>query len=239
MNDKALEITQQKLTPDVYEMLEKIALASYDSRKFGITKPGEATIKLLFCLEAGLHLSTANTGLYIVNGKLAVQSNTIAAKLRQHPNYDYEIKEHTDKICTIEIWRLGRSGEWGVAGVSTFTIDDAKSAGLLGKDVWKQYPKNMLFGRAITNGYRFYAPDVFGMPLYIPEELGMKVDSEGSPIIEGSFSVHEPQEMTLNDLTGKYGFTLKQILDANNGSVPKPEEMAAVYEKLSEGESNV
>jgi hypothetical protein len=237
MNDKTLEITQQKLTPDVYDMLEKIALASFESRRFGIAKQGEATIKLLFCLEAGLHLSTANTGLYIVNGKLAVQSNIISAKLRQHPNYDYEIKEHTDKVCTIEIWRLGRSGEWGVAGVSSFTIEDAKSAGLLSNDVWKKYPKNMLFGRAITNGYRFYAPDVFGMPLYIPEELGMKVDSEGSPIIEGSYSVNEPQEMTLKDLQEK--FEIKDILAANNGSIPaNSAEVKAVYEKLSGGESD-
>jgi hypothetical protein len=229
-------ITQeQKLTPEVYQMLQAIATDSYDSRKFGISKPGEATIKLLFCLEAGLHLSTANTGLYIVNGKLAVQSNTIAAKLRQHPNYDYEIKEHTDKVCIIEIWRLGRSGEWGVAGVSSFSIDDAKKAGLLGKDVWQNYPKNMLFGRAITNGYRFYAPDVFGMPLYIPEELGMKVDSEGSPIIVEGFVDNGPKEMTLADLQAKY--EISDILIANDGKIPSTEkEILAVDKKL--GESN-
>lgn len=236
MNDKALEITQQKLTPDVYEMLEKIALASYDSRKFGIAKPGEATIKLLFCLEAGLHLSTANTGLYIVNGKLAVQSNTISAKLRQHPNYDYEIKEHTDKVCTIEIWRLGRSGEWGIAGTSSFTIDDAKNAGLLSNDVWKKYPKNMLFGRAITNGYRFYAPDVFGMPLYIPEELGMKVDGEGTPIVESEIEEGHFEEMTLADLQAKYA--IDDILAANDGKVPSTADEIAMIDKRLGGESN-
>lgn len=230
-------ITQkQKLTPDVYEMLEKIALATYNSRKFGVSKTDESTIKLLFCLETGLHLSTANTGLYIVNGRLAVQSNVISAKLRQHPNYDYEVKEHTDKVCTIEIWRLGRSGEWGVAGTSSFTIDDAKKAGLLGKDVWQNYPKNMLFGRAITNGYRWYAPDVFGMPLYIPEELGMKVDREGSPIIEGTFVDNGPKEMTLADLQAKYDIV--DILAANDNKIPKTEkEILAVDKKLG-GESD-
>lgn len=230
-----LIVPEQKLTPDVYEMLEKIALASYDSRKFGITKPGEATIKLLFCLEAGLHLSTANTGLYIVNGKLAVQSNVIAAKLRQHPNYDYEIKEHTDKVCTIEIWRLGRSGEWGIAGVSTFTIEEARKADLLKKDVWMHYPKNMLFGRALTNGYRWYAPDVFGMPLYIPEELGMKVDGEGSPIIEGVFQ-DVAKEMTLADLQAKYD--IEAILKANDGKIPSTEKEILAVDKMLGGESD-
>lgn len=231
-----LIVPEQKLTPDVYEMLEKIALASYDSRKFGITKPGEATIKLLFCLEAGLHLSTANTGLYIVNGKLAVQSNVIAAKLRQHPNYDYEIKEHTDKVCTIEIWRLGRSGEWGIAGVSTFTIEEARKADLLKKDVWMHYPKNMLFGRALTNGYRWYAPDVFGMPLYIPEELGMKVDGEGSPIIEGTFQDVTTKEMTLADLQAKYD--IEAILKANDGKIPSTEKEILAVDKMLGGETD-
>lgn len=230
-----LIVPEQKLTPDVYEMLEKIALASYESRKFGLTKPGEGTVKLLFCLEAGLHLSTANTGLYIVNGKLAVQSNVIAAKLRQHPNYDYEIKEHTDKVCTIEIWRLGRSGEWGIAGVSSFTIEEARKADLLKKDVWMHYPKNMLFGRALTNGYRWYAPDVFGMPLYIPEELGMKVDGEGSPIIEGVFQ-DVTKEMTLADLQAKYD--IEAILKANDGKIPSTEKEILAVDKTLGGKTD-
>jgi len=231
-----LTVPEQKLTPVVYEMLEKVALASYESRKFGIAKPGEATIKLLFCLEAGLHLSTANTGLYIVNGKLAVQSNIIAAKLRQHPNYDYEIKEHTDKICTIEIWRLGRSGEWNIAGVSSFAIEDAKNAGLLSNDAWKKYPRNMLFGRALTNGYRWYAPDVFGMPLYIPEELGVKVDSNGAPVIEGQFTENGPKEMTLVDLQIKY--SIEDILTANDGKIPSTEKEILTVDKKLGGESD-
>jgi hypothetical protein len=37
---------------------------------------------------------------------------------------------------------------------------DAKAAGLAGKDVWKQYPRNMLFARALTNGMRWFTPDL-------------------------------------------------------------------------------
>lgn len=233
---KDLVVMQNKLTPDVWQMLMSVADASFESRQFGIARQGEAAIKMLFCYENGLPLTAANTGLYIVKNKLAVQSNIIAAKLRLHPNYDYKILEHGNEICSIEFLRRGHDGEFHTEGISTFDKEDAKKAGLLTKDVWQNYPRNMYFGRAISNGQKWYAPDLFSQPIYIPEELGMKVDSEGSPIIEGDFSVSGSQEMTLKDLQEK--FEIKDILAINGGKIPSTSaEVQAVYEQLS-GESD-
>jgi hypothetical protein len=62
-------------------------------------------------------------------------------------------------------------------GVSTFTIDDAKKAQT--KNLEK-FPRNMLFARAISNGARWYCPDIFGgSPVYTPDEMGMSVDEDG------------------------------------------------------------
>lgn len=236
MNDKALTTTINKLTPDVWSMLQSVAEASFESRQFGIARTGEAAIKVLFCYENSLPLTAANTGLYIVNKKLAVQSNIIAAKFRQHPDYDYKIKILTDDCCEIEVYRRMFGGEPEAIGVSKFDKENAKQAGLLVKDNWRNYPRNMYFGRALTNAYRWYAPDLFSQPVYIPEELGMKVDSEGSPVIEGDFSVVDPQEMTLTDLQKKYA--IDDILVANDGKVPSTSaEIAAIDKKLG-GESD-
>lgn len=232
MNDKALTTTINKLTPDVWSMLQSVAEASFESRQFGIARQGEAAVKVLFCYENNLPLTAANTGLYIVNKKLAVQSNIIAAKFRQHPDYDYKIKTLTDDCCEIEVYRRMFGGEPEVIGISKFDKEDAKTAGLLAKDNWKNYPRNMYFGRALTNAYRWYAPDLFSQPVYIPEELGMKVDSEGSPVIEGDFSVVNNETMTLADLQAKYD--IADILKANNDKVPSTEqEILAVDKKLS------
>ena len=54
--------------------------------------------------------------------------------------------------------------------MSTLTIKDAAKAGLVNKDVWKNYPKNMLFARAVSNACRFYCPEVIS-GYYSTEEL--------------------------------------------------------------------
>lgn len=224
MNELAI---RNKLTPDVWQMLESIAAASFESRKFGIVKQGEASIKLLFCYENNLPLSAANTGLYVVNNRLAVQSNIIASQFRMHPIYDYEIAELTNKSCTIDILKNGE-----VWKSVAFDENDAKRAGLLAKDNWQKYPKNMYFGRALTNAYRWYCPELFSQPVYIPEELNMRVDESGSPIVEVTdYVITEPKQMTLKDLQDSY--SIPEILAANDNKIPQTqEEVEAVAAKL-------
>ena len=73
---------------------------------------------------------------------------------------------------------LFRSGRESL-GVSTFTAADARKAQTqnMGK-----FPRNMLHARALTNGCRWYCPDVFGGPIYTPDELGAEVDEDGQPV---------------------------------------------------------
>ena len=48
---------------------------------------------------------------------------------------------------------------------------------------WKNYPKAMMFARAISNGVRSYCPDVFsGMLVYTPDELAAQVNASGEVI---------------------------------------------------------
>lgn len=48
---------------------------------------------------------------------------------------------------------------------------------------WKNYPKAMMFARAISNGVRTYCPDVFsGMLVYTPDELAAQVNASGEVI---------------------------------------------------------
>jgi hypothetical protein len=54
-------------------------------------------------------------------------------------------------------------------GESTFTIQNATKAGLVNKQVWKDYPRNMLFARAVSNGARLFCADI--ITAYTPEEV--------------------------------------------------------------------
>jgi len=110
----------------------------------------------------------AMSQIHIVKGKPLVGAGIIAAKIRQSDFYDYQVKSHTTKECTIEFFERDFSGDWknerpkwNLIGTEQYTIEMAKEAGYL-KDfsAWKSSPKNMLFARCISNGQKFYCPDV-------------------------------------------------------------------------------
>jgi hypothetical protein len=138
----------------------------------------QAAVKVIAGQELGLGPVAAMTGVHIVQGKVTLGANMIAALIRRSGRYDYRVVEHTDKVCRIDFYRDGER-----IGESSFSIEDAKRAGLLAKPgPWTQHPRNMLFARAISNGAKWHAPDVFAGPVYTPDELGAVVDAEGDVV---------------------------------------------------------
>jgi hypothetical protein len=57
-----------------------------------------------------------------------------------------------------------------VLGESSFSMQDAKDAQLVkehAKSAWRAHPRNMLFARAMSNGVRWYCPELTGgIPIY-------------------------------------------------------------------------
>jgi len=122
----------------------------------------EAAVKILAGRELGLTPLESMGGIYMVNGKVALQSKLIAALIKRSRRYDYVIDTLSNEECTITFYRLNSDGQRGdKLGQSSFTIKDAALAGIVNKQVWKNFPKNMLYARAITNGARFYTPDAY------------------------------------------------------------------------------
>jgi hypothetical protein len=145
----------------------------------------QAAVKVMAGSEVGLGPIASMTNIHIVQGKVTIGANMIAALIRRHPDYDYEVTEHTDKVCSVKFFYKGKP-----AGTSTFTIEDAATAGLTKNPTWKAHPRNMLFARAISNGAKWYAPDVSaGAPIYTPDELGAEVDGETLEVV----SVPQPE----------------------------------------------
>lgn len=231
MTTQALTI-RQELTPSTWEMLMSVGTAIKASRVFGSATAEEAAIKLLFCYENGLPLTTASNGLYVVNGRIAARTNVIAAQLRRHPDYDYEVVEITPKGATVAILRRV-DGKLTEAGRASFTLDDAKQAGLLGKDNWKNYPEDLCFARALSRAQRRYAPDVFGQPVYTPEELNENIVDAPSWTVIPSVAAVGPAKPDLLALVEAFG--AEAVMAANGGMIPATDaEVAAVAEALGE-----
>ena len=134
-----------------------------------VKSQSQAVVKILAGRELMLSPFESMASIYIVNGKLALTSKAMAGLLKKSKIYDYKIDKLTDEECTISLLKKDSEGTSEI-GKSTFTFKDAAKAGLVNKDVWKSYPKNMLFARAITNLTRFYCPEVIS-GYYVKEEL--------------------------------------------------------------------
>lgn len=143
----------------------------------------QAGVKVLAGLEMGIGAFAAMSGIHIIEGKPSVGAGLMAAAVKRHPKYDYRVKRHDAEACVIAFYEDGE-----VVGESSFTIEDAKQAGVAFKSrqgyptPWAKNPRNMLFARALSNGVRWYCPDVFDVSTYTPEELGADTDDEGNVI---------------------------------------------------------
>ena len=139
----------------------------------------QAAVKVMAGAELGFGPIASMTGINIIKGKVTLSANIMAAAVKRSGKYDYVVKTLTETECHLVFYQAKT-----VIGESKFTMDDAKQAVLATGDNWRKFPKNMLFARAISNGAKWYCPDVFGGgPIYTPDELGATVDGETGEIL--------------------------------------------------------
>ena len=124
---------------------------------------GQAFVKIQAGQEIGIPPFAAMSGIHIIQGKPTLGAGLIASAVKGSGKYDYKVKEMSDKICSIDFFQGTEN-----IGNSTFTIEDAKKQATKNLD---KFPKNMLFARAISNGVKWFCPDVFSGPVYVPEEM--------------------------------------------------------------------
>ena len=128
-----------------------------------IKTAAQAVVKIQAGSEMGIPPFAAMSGIHIIQGKPTVGAGLMAANVKGSGKYDYRVTESTEKVCSIDFFQ----GKEKI-GNSTFTIEDAKKAQTKNLD---KFPKNMLFARAISNGVKWFCPDIFNGPVYVPEEM--------------------------------------------------------------------
>jgi hypothetical protein len=154
--DESKSLTEYEALKEPMAMGEVFALSGMFP---DVKTKAQGAVKILAGRELGLSPFESMKNIYLVNGRLAIMSNALASLVKKSTKYDYQVKSLTDEECTIIFYRIKSDSEKEVLGTSTFTSKDAAKAGLINKDNWKSYPKNMLFARALANGVRWYAPD--------------------------------------------------------------------------------
>jgi hypothetical protein len=138
--------------------------------------PANLLYALQYAQALGLPAIAVVTGIHVIKGKPTVSSETMRA-LALRAGHTVRV-EATPEAATVTVIRKGDTVEQRF----TFTIEDARQAGLTNSQTWKAYPRAMLTARATSEAMRAACPDILMGASYVPEELGAEVDGAGDPI---------------------------------------------------------
>lgn len=154
----------------------------------------QAIVKVMAGHELGFPPIASMTGVYIVKGKVSLSANLIAAAIKRSGKYNFRVRHLDNDACEIEFMEMV-AGKWESIGLSSLSMTEAMAANLhkdwskdkqqwVDKPTWKNFPRNMLYARTMSNGAKWFCPDIFGGPVYTPEELGATVDGETGEVID-------------------------------------------------------
>ena len=119
-------------------------------------KPGNVLVAIQWGMEIGLQPMQAMQNIAVINGRPSIWGDAMIALVRACPAFEYITETQTDREATCVIKRKGEP-----EAVRTFSMEDAKRAGLTGKSgPWTQYPKRMMQMRARSWALRDVFPDV-------------------------------------------------------------------------------
>lgn len=168
--------------------IERMASAVSKSGLFGIKTVEQAAALMLIAQAEGMHPAIAARDFHVIQGRPALKADAMLARFQQAGG-KVNWTSYTDtKVAATFSHPAGGSVE------IEWTLDQAKRAGLTGKDVWRQYPRAMLRARVISEGIRTVYPGV-AVGIYTPEELS---DAEikparARPIDMGAADIVEPE----------------------------------------------
>ena len=169
----SFSLTPQSLD-EALRFAEVLAQSSIVPKDFQ-GNPGNILVAVQWGMELGLQPMQAMQSIAVINGRPALWGDAVIALVRSSPACEYIYETDDGHTATIRVKRRGEEEQ-----VRTFSMDDAKAAGLAGKTgPWTQYPKRMRQMRARAFALRDVFPDVLrGMPIaeevqVIPTEKDM------------------------------------------------------------------
>lgn len=142
-----------------------------------IGKPENIMLAVQMGSEIGLAPMQAIQNIAVINGKPAVYGDALLAIVKAHPKFAGIQETMTgtgdEMIARCVVKRTGDTDT-----VATFSVSDAKAAGLWGKTgPWQQYPKRMLQMRARGFATRDAFPDALKGLISAEEAADIPVDT--------------------------------------------------------------
>ncbi|WP_289008260.1 hypothetical protein [uncultured Thermomonospora sp.] len=167
--------------PDVVKLAEYIAMTEFVPA--GLRgKPAAVAAAVLAGREQGIGPMTSLTHMHVVEGRPTMSAELKRARVLAAGHHIHYV-EMTSTRCVVRGRRRG-SDEWTTV---TWTMDDARRAGLAGKANWQRHPRRMLQARATSELCDLLFPDVVG---------GMPTTEDVADDVEAVEPVEQPKRRT-------------------------------------------
>ncbi len=157
---KGFSLAPQSLD-EAMRFADILATSSIVPKDFA-NNPGNILVAIQWGMELGLQPMQAMQSIAVINGRPALWGDAVIGLVRGSPLCEYIHEEDDGETATCRVKRRGEAEQ-----VRTFSMADAKAAGLSGKaGPWTSYPKRMRQMRARSFALRDVFPDVLrGMPV--------------------------------------------------------------------------
>lgn len=151
---KQIGLTPQNID-EALRLADVMAKSSIVPREYQ-GNPGNILVAIQWGAEIGLPPLQAMQNIAVINGRPAIWGDAVLAIVRASGLLESITEDITDTCATCTVQRRGE-----LPTARTFTLEDAKKAGLLGKQgPWSQYQRRMLQMRARAWALRDVFPDV-------------------------------------------------------------------------------
>lgn len=167
-----------------FNELQGMADAIASSGLFGMKTSNQALALMLVAQAEGQHPATITQEYDIIQGKATRKTHSVMARF-QASGGTVEWHELTDLSADATFKHKA-----GGALRMKWTFEQAKKAGLVGKDNWKNYPRAMLRARCIAEGVRAVYPAALGGMLVAEEAMDMPVEGVTKTIDTVTGEIH-------------------------------------------------
>jgi hypothetical protein len=166
--------------------IEKMATAVAKSGLFGVRTPDQAMSLMLIAQAEGLHPAIAARDYHIIQGRPSLKSDALLARFQANGG-KIEWIEYTDQAVAAKV-----SHPAGGVVEIRWTFQMAERAGLTKNATWRQYPRQMLRARVISEGVRAVFPGV-AVGVYTSEEVqDMTISSSSSTVVAAEPQLADP-----------------------------------------------
>lgn len=187
-------------TVTTFEDIQRMGASIAKSGLFGIKTPDQAVALMLIAQAEGRHPAIVARDYDIIQGRPAKKAEAVQ---RDFIAAGGSIKWHKlDETIADATFSHPQGGEVRI----TWTLAQAKDAGLASKDNWRKFPRAMLRARCVSEGCRTVCPSsTSGM--YVPEEVHDIVSDEQAAKGRKGRDVSPPPEQLPPPATPAEAFT--------------------------------